>query len=79
MEKGRKGQDYFESMEMNNERSPMVSHQSIETPESVANDWKGVYEMKEDGMDEGYGCAGKRGVERDMAKAHGQFKDYSWA
>lgn len=30
-------------------------------------------------MDEGYGCAGKRGVERDMAKAHGQFKDYSWA
>lgn len=79
MEKGRRGQDYFESLEMENGRSPMASHQSIKTPESVAKDWKGVYEMKEDGMDEGYGMSGKSGVERDMKKAHSQFRDYSWS
>ncbi len=69
----------FESMEQNNERSPMVSHQSITTPESVANSWNSVLEMKDDAMDEAYGLAGKRGCESSISKAHSQFRDYPWA
>lgn len=42
----------FESMEHNNERQPMVSHQSVTTPKSVAENWKsGVFEMKTEAMD----------------------------
>ena len=51
----------FESMEHYNERSPMVSHQSETTPESVAMNWNAVMEMKVEAMDEAYGLAGKRG------------------
>ena len=70
----------FESMEHNNERAPMVSHQSETTPHSVAMDWKsGVFEMKTEAMDEAYGLAGKRGVERDMGEAYSQFREYPWA
>jgi hypothetical protein len=70
----------FESMERFNQREPMVSHQSETTPETVAKDWQaGVYEMKMDAMDEAYGMAGKRAVESDFNKAHGQFRDYNWA
>lgn len=70
----------FESMEQDNERSPMVSHQSITTPETVANDWQsGVYDMKMDAMDEAYGLAGKRGTDSSFGKAHSQFRDYNWA
>lgn len=69
----------FESMEQDNERQPMASHQSETTPQTVADTWNGVFEMKEDGMDEGYGMAGKGGVEMDSRKAHSQFKDYNWA
>ena len=70
----------FEAMEGNNERQPMVSHQSITTPKSVAMDWQaGVYEMKSDAMDEAYGLAGKRGTEGSFSKAHSQFREYPWA
>ena len=69
----------FESMEHYNERSPMVSHQSETTPESVANDWNAVMEMKMEGMDEAYGLAGKRGCEKSNGMAHSQFRDYPWA
>ena len=70
----------FESMEHNNERQPMVSHQSTTTPESVANNWQaGVYEMKTEAMDEAYGLAGKRGTDKSFAQAHSQFRDYNWA
>jgi len=70
----------FESMEHYNTREPMVSHQSETTPNSVAENWKsGVYEMKVEGMDEGYGLAGKRGVDHDLGKAHSQFREYNWA
>jgi len=70
----------FESMERNNERQAMVSHQSETTPESVAKDWQaGVYEMKMDAMDEAYGMAGKADVQKDFGKAHSQFRDYNWA
>lgn len=69
----------FESMESNNERSPMVSHQSIKTPESVANDWNAVMEMKGEAMDEAYGMAGKAGSAGQISKAHSQFRDYNWA
>lgn len=70
----------FESMEQNNERQPMVSHQSITTPERVAEDWKaGVYDMKSDAMDEAYGMAGKRDVDKDFSKAHSQFRNYNWS
>jgi len=70
----------FESMEHDNQREPMVSHQSETTPESVAKNWKsGVFEMKSEAMDEAYGMAGKRDVERDMGKAHSQFREYNWA
>lgn len=73
-------QGYFESMEQNNERQPMVSHQSETTPESVAKDWQaGVFEMKMQAMDEAYGMAGKRDVEKDFGKAHSQFREYNWA
>lgn len=75
-----RSQAAFEASEQNNERQPMVSHQSVTTPESVAMDWKaGVFEMKMDAMDEAYGMAGKRGVERDFGEAHSQFRDYNWA
>ena len=48
----------FESMEHDNMREPMVSHQSETTPRSVAEDWQaGVYEMKHEAMDEAYGLA----------------------
>jgi len=76
-ENGRQGG--FESMERNNERQPMVSHQSETTPESVANNWNCVMEMKSEGMDEAYGLAGKRGCESSNSKAHAQFRDYPWA
>lgn len=70
----------FESMEQNNERQPMVSHQSETTPKTVAMDWKtGVYEMKMDAMDEAYGLAGKRGMDKDFNEAHAQFRSYDWA
>lgn len=70
----------FEGMEHDNERQPMVSHQSETTPKSVAMDWKsGVYEMKSDAMDEAYGMAGKSAVDRDFSKAHSQFREYNWA
>lgn len=69
----------FERMEEDNERAPMVSHQSEETPKRVAEDWKaGVYEMKMDAMDEAYGMAGKGHVDRDYSKAHSQFREYNW-
>lgn len=75
-----KGQEGFESMEHNNERQPMVSHQSETTPKSVANDWQaGVYEMKVEAMDEAYGLAGKRNTEHSFNQAHEQFRDYNWA
>lgn len=70
----------FESMERNNERQPMVSHQSETTPESVAKDWSaGVFEMKMEAMDEAYGLAGKRGCEKSNSMAHSQFREYPWA
>ncbi len=69
----------FESMEQDNQRSPMVSHQSETTPESVANQWNAVMEMKGDAMDEAYGLAGKRGCVGENAKAHAQFRSYDWA
>lgn len=69
----------FESMEHNNERQPMVSHQSEATPQSVAMQWNGVNEMKMEAMDEAFGLAGKRGVEKSMGQAHSQFRDYPWA
>ena len=70
----------FESMEHDNEREPMVSHQSETTPHSVAMDWKsGVYEMKHEAMDEAYGLAGKRGNDKDFGMAHEQFREYPWA
>ena len=73
-------QAHFESMEQNNERQPMVSHQSETTPESVAKDWQaGVFDMKMQAMDEAYGMAGKRDVEKDFGKAHSQFREYNWA
>lgn len=50
------------------------------TPVSVAKDCKaGVYEMKKEAMDEAYGMAGKRDIERDFSKAHAQFRDYNWS
>lgn len=70
----------FESMEQDNERAPMVSHQSETTPKTVAHDWQsGVYEMKMDAMDEAYGLAGKRGTDMSFGKAHSQFREYPWA
>lgn len=70
----------FESMEHYNERQPMVSHQSETTPKTVAMDWQaGVFEMKMEAMDEAYGLAGKRGVEKDFREAHSQFRSYDWA
>jgi hypothetical protein len=70
----------FESMEHDNEREPMVSHQSETTPKSVAMDWQaGVYEMKHEAMDEAYGLAGKRGNGKDFGMAHSQFREYPWA
>jgi len=69
----------FESMEHNNERGAMVSHQSEMTPHSVAMQWNAVNEMKVEAMDEAYGLAGKRGVEGSMSKAHSQFREYPWA
>jgi hypothetical protein len=73
-------QGHFESMESNNERQPMVSHQSETTPKSVAMDWQaGVFDMKTEAMDEAYGMAGKSLCERDFSKAHSQFREYDWA
>jgi len=69
----------FESMERNNERQPMVSHQSETTPESVAKEWDCVREMKGEAMDEAYGLAGRKGCDSDYTKAHSQFRDYNWA
>lgn len=69
----------FESMEHNNERSPMVSHQSETTPAGVANSWNAVYEMKGEAMDEAYGLAGKRGCAEETSKSHSQFRQYKWA
>jgi hypothetical protein len=73
-------QDGFESMERDNERQPMASHQSETTPKSLAEDWQaGVFEMKTEAMDEAYGLAGKRGTEGEFRKAHAQFREYPWA
>ena len=70
----------FEVMEQDNQREPMVSHQSEKTPESVARNWKAaVYEMKTEAMDEAYGMAGKRDVEKDFGKTASQFKEYNWS
>ena len=69
----------FESMEQDNERSAMVSHQSDMTPAGVANNWSVVAEMKSDAMDEAYGAASKSGVSGDSSKAHSQFRNYNWA
>jgi hypothetical protein len=69
----------FESMEHDNERAPMVSHQSEKTPQSVANEWNGVMEMKNEAMDEAYGMAGKSGAQGEISKAHAQFRNYNWA
>lgn len=70
----------FESMEHDNTREPMVSHQSETTPRSVAMDWQqGVFEMKHEAMDEAYGLAGKRGCEHSNSQAHSQFREYPWA
>lgn len=75
-----KDQAGFESMEQDNQRAPMVSHQSTMTPESVAKDWQsGVFDMKVDAMDEAYGMAGKGDVQKDFGKAHSQFREYNWA
>ena len=30
-------------------------------------------------VDEAYGLAGKRGVEKSMGMAHSQFREYPWA
>lgn len=73
-------QDGFESMEHQNTRQPMVSHQSETTPHGVAMDWKaGVHEMKMEAMDEAYGLAGKRGNDKEFGMAHSQFREYPWA
>ena len=73
-------QRMFEHMEQNNQRESMVSHQSIDTPHSVAMDWRsGVFDMKHEAMDEAYGMAGKRDVERDFHKAQDQFREYNWS
>lgn len=73
-------QGHFESMEQDNQREPMVSHQSVTTPRSVAEDWQaGVYDMKREAMDEAYGMASKSLADRDFAKAHSQFREYNWA
>ena len=72
-------QSGFESMEHDNQREPMKSHQSETTPHSVAMEWNAVNEMKVEAMDEAYGLAGKRGVEGSMSKAHAQFREYPWA
>lgn len=69
----------FESMEHDNERQAMKSNQSVTTPKSVAMDWYGVHEMKNEAMDEAYGMAGKRGCEESDRKVHSQFRDYNWA
>lgn len=69
----------FESMEQDNERAPMVSHQSETTPKSVANDWSCVHEMKMDAMDEAYGLAGRKGCDESYRKAETQFRSYNWA
>jgi hypothetical protein len=71
-----KGQS-FESMEQDNQRGKMVSHQSEPTPQSVANQWNGVMEMKDDAMDEAYGLGGKSAVQSSMSKAHSQFRNYN--
>lgn len=69
----------FESMEQDNQRSPMVSHQSDTTPVGVAKEWSAVHEMKMDAMDEAYGLAGRKGCDASYSKAHSQFRDYNWA
>jgi hypothetical protein len=70
----------FESMEHDNERQAMVSHQSETTPRTVAMDWTaGVYDMKTEAMDEAYGMAGKRGCEKSNSQAHSQFREYQWS
>lgn len=69
----------FEGMEHDNERQPMVSHQSETTPKTVAMQWNAVNEMKHEAMDEAYGLAGKRGVEKSESMAHSQFREYPWA
>ncbi len=71
-----KGQS-FESMEHDNARGKMVSHQSEQTPQSVANQWNGVMEMKGEAMDEAYGLGGKSAVQSSMGKAHSQFRTYN--
>ena len=69
----------FESMEHDNQRQAMKSNQSVTTPKSVAMNWNGVDEMKNEAMDEAYGMAGKRGCDESNRKAHAQFRDYNWA
>lgn len=69
----------FESMEHDNARGKMASHQSVTTPKSVADDYYGVSEMKGEAMDEAYGMAGKSGCEHSMRQVKQQFRDYNWA
>lgn len=74
---GRQGA--FESMERGNNREPMVSHQSETTPMSIADNWNTINELKGEAMDEAYGLAGKRGIEKSMGMVHRQFRSYEWA
>lgn len=69
----------FESMEKDNERGKMVSHQSETTPENVAENWSSVHEMKMEAMDEAYGLAGKRGCDKSYKQAQSQFRNYIWS
>lgn len=69
----------FESMEHDNKRSPMASHQSETTSRSIADNWNAVNEMKHEAMDEAYGLAGKRGVENSMRMARSQLREYPWS
>jgi hypothetical protein len=76
---GMRGERHFESEEMYNERGGFQTEQSRMTPETVATDWYGVHEMKEDAMDEAFGMAGRRGCEEMNRKVKSQFLDYNWA
>lgn len=79
MEKHGRHQAEFEHMEHQNNREPMVSHQSVTTPKDVQHDFYGVHQMKGEAMDEAFGMAGKRGCEESDRKIHAQFREYHWA
>lgn len=73
MEKG------FEGMEHDNAKGHFATEQSKTTPESIARDNMGVYQMKNEAMDEAFGQAGKSHCQGDHKKIKAQFKDYNWA